>query len=381
MSYYITRIFNNKLKLGIILYIFIAPIIDILLTLIDLSKGASVPAPYLATFLGGFSIGGLRKLFMWYLPLPLAIVVADDCIEDYKIGYKNILVTKRGKNKYFVLNILKSFVISFLIIIIPLLLNLLMVHIVFAGGTYLFMDPESIKAIPSMAEYYSHPMFYNLLCILLLSLTGGVVGSGATALAMAFPNRFILYPLIFILWYIPSIAKQSIMMAFQPFTEYPLSYALPSVIFVLATNVVAVLFSFLIEAVSVVAALICFDINLILELNFLQYSALELLTLFLFYFRAGLVMLSFGIIISPKVAPFITIALYLIELFATIIFMISKVWLPFRDSVVVPKLMHGEMVLSDMWGIILRALLMMFMLIFSSYFLYQKKDVLSNVKK
>ena len=25
------------------------------------------------------------------------------------------------------------------------------------------MDPESIKAIPSMAEYYSHPMFYNLL--------------------------------------------------------------------------------------------------------------------------------------------------------------------------------------------------------------------------
>lgn len=67
--------------------------------------------------------------------------------------------------------------------------------------------------------------------------------------------------------------------------------------------VFAFLFSFLIEAVSVVAALICFDINLILESNFLQYSALELLTLFLFYFRAGLVMLSFGIIISTKVAP------------------------------------------------------------------------------
>ena len=61
--------------------------------------------------------------------------------------------------------------------------------------------------------------------------------------------------------------------------------------------VFAFLFSFLIETVSVVAALICFDINLILELNFLQYSALELLTLFLFNFRAGLVMLSFGILI------------------------------------------------------------------------------------
>ena len=46
--------------------------------------------------------------------------------------------------------------------------------------------------------------------------------------------------------------------------------------------VFAFLFSFFIEAVSVVAALICFDTNLILESNFLQYSALELLTLFLF---------------------------------------------------------------------------------------------------
>lgn len=145
--------------------------------------------------------------------------------------------------------------------------------------------------------------------------------------------------------------------------------------------VFAFLFSFLIEAVSVVAALICFDINLILESNFLQYSALELLTLFLFYFRAGLVMLSFGIIISTKVAPIITIALIFIEFFADVAFMISRVWLPFRDAIVVSKLMNGEMVLSDMWGIILRALLMMFMLIFSSYFLYQKKDVLSNVKK
>lgn len=31
MSYYITRIFNNKLKLGVILFIFVAPILDILM--------------------------------------------------------------------------------------------------------------------------------------------------------------------------------------------------------------------------------------------------------------------------------------------------------------------------------------------------------------
>ena len=139
---------------------------------------------------------------------------------------------------------LKSFTVSFFVLIIPLLLNLLMVHIVFAGGTYIPADVEMLKSESNLLQSYSNPMFYNILYILVFSFIGGIVGSGATALAMAFPNRFILYPLIFILWYIPSIAKQSIMMAFQPFTEYPLSYALPLVIFVLATNVVGVLFSF-----------------------------------------------------------------------------------------------------------------------------------------
>ena len=237
MSYYITRIFNNKLKLGVILFIFAAPILDVLKALIDVSKGAAVPFPALAAFLGSFMLTG-------YLPLFLAIIVADDCIEDYRIGYKNILVTKRGKNKYFALNMLKSFTVSFLILVIPLLLNLLMVHIVFSGGTFLFIAQESIKVIPSMAEQFSHPMFYNLLCIFLFSFVGAFVGSGATALAMAFPNRFILYPLDFILWYIPCIMESSVRGAFQPFTEYPLSKYFPGLILVLAINVIAVLFSF-----------------------------------------------------------------------------------------------------------------------------------------
>lgn len=101
MSYYITRIFNNKLKLGVILFIFVAPILDILMAFVDVFKGASVPVPGLVTFLGSFMTAGLRGVLKGYLPLFLAIIVADDCIEDYRIGYKNILITKRGKNKYF----------------------------------------------------------------------------------------------------------------------------------------------------------------------------------------------------------------------------------------------------------------------------------------
>ena len=59
--------------------------------------------------------------------------------------------------------------------------------------------------------------------------------------------------------------------------------------------VFAFIFTVLIEAVSVVVALINFNINVILYFNFIQYSLLEILTLFLFYFRAGLVLLAFEI--------------------------------------------------------------------------------------
>lgn len=244
MSYYITRIFNNKLKLSVILFIFVAPILDILMAFVDVFKGASVPVPGLVTFWGSFMTAGLRGVLKGYLPLFLAIIVADDCIEDYRIGYKNILITKRGKNKYFALNMLKSFTVSFFVLIIPLLLNLLMVHIVFAGGTYIPADVEMLKSEPNLLQSYSNPMFYNILYILVFSFIGGIVGSGATALAMAFPNRFILYPLAFILWYISTAIKPSIIGALTPFTVDPLSHYTFTIIFVVAINIVAALFSF-----------------------------------------------------------------------------------------------------------------------------------------
>lgn len=70
------------------------------------------------------------------------------------------------------------------------------------------------------------------------------MGSGATALAMAFPNRFILYPLAFILWYISTAIKPSIIGALTPFTVDPLSHYTFTIIFVVAINIVAALFSF-----------------------------------------------------------------------------------------------------------------------------------------
>lgn len=99
MSYYITRIFNNKLKLGVILLFYSSDF-----RYIDGSCGcvqrSICSCSRISYFLGSFMTAGLQGVLTGYLPLFLAIIVADDCIEDYRIGYKNILITKRGKNKY-----------------------------------------------------------------------------------------------------------------------------------------------------------------------------------------------------------------------------------------------------------------------------------------
>ena len=52
-----------------------------MMALVDVFKGASVPVPGLVTFLGSFMTAGLQGVLTGYLPLFLAIIVADDCIE------------------------------------------------------------------------------------------------------------------------------------------------------------------------------------------------------------------------------------------------------------------------------------------------------------
>ena len=70
--------------------------------------------------------------------------------------------------------------------------------------------------------------------------------SAATTLTASIKNenRFILYPLAFILWYISTAIKPSIIGALTPFTVDPLSHYTFTIIFVVAINIVAALFSF-----------------------------------------------------------------------------------------------------------------------------------------
>lgn len=239
LSYYFKRIFSNKLKLAVALLFFFFPVADIYLILMEISRGGSVPYPFLASFLVGIFSKWGQQLLLWYLPLYLLLVVADDCIEDVKIGYKNILVTKWGKGRYVFHNLVKGFLVSFLLLFLSLVLNLLMTQIAFHEGFYSPSSSSLIEQIPSLQVAYQNPMLTNCIYILIASFLSGIVGLGAAAISMMLPNRFLAYPIIFLLWYFPSIVHPPIQGALQPFTEYSLVDVSSTVFLVIGINILA----------------------------------------------------------------------------------------------------------------------------------------------
>lgn len=247
MSYYFNRIINNKIKISIILFLFFLPVISILFILFDINRGASVYRPELTTFIARDAVpGGVSGLFFHYMPLLLAIIVSDDCAEDYKLGYKSLLITKWGKNKYFLINMAKSFIFSALIILIPLLVNLVMTQFIFAGGTFTGWSPGAIESLPTVKESLANPMKYNIMCTLIATSFAGVLGMGSTAVSMALHNRFIVYPIVYIMWYLSnSLPWHNVLCAFQPFTEYNMADSMEAVIIMLALNFAAIAFCYI----------------------------------------------------------------------------------------------------------------------------------------
>ena len=240
-TYYLKRILNNKVKLALILFIFFLPVTVILTSLKNISNGGSVWLPDLAAFLTTPEGGVCQSLISGYLPMYFLLIAADDCIEDYKTGYKNLLITKWGKNRYFWFNIVKGLVIGFCVILLSLALNMIMVHVAFAGGSYTaFGHYEEFMQFVMITPFWD-----NCIYILLLSFMSGIVGMGGVALSLALHNRFLVYPITFILWYLPSAVTVSVRYMFTPFTEYPITYALSTYLAVVGINIALLIFAYI----------------------------------------------------------------------------------------------------------------------------------------
>lgn len=248
MNYYMKRILNDKLKIAVAFIIFLIPFFEILLYLRSLKYGAAMLNPNFTTFLAGNTVGHghmIQGLLLWFLPLYLIIIVAEDGIQDYKNGNKNILISRWGRKKYFHLNIKKSFIISFVLMITTLITNFVITQILFRGGIHL--PHNIIDANAFLGWPLKHPAVVNLGFIIMAAILAGIIGVTGSALSIAFHNRQIVYSITFLLWFIPCILRKSLMFSLQPFTEYGPKDMLPTLILFISGNMIAVIVSYIIE--------------------------------------------------------------------------------------------------------------------------------------
>ena len=227
MKYYIKRILNDKMKFCCIIFFFLLMLADLLWPtatwFLDGSMGDGVPIPALATFLSGTSDNPWsRMVFDITRPILIVIIGSEDIIEDFSTGYINIIKAKWGKNKYINLNLIKAFSISFCVLFMPLIYNYACSLIFYHGGTYaatldflLDLDKDAF-----LLDCMRHPHITNMVFILAVSFFAGFLGMAIAALTMLIRNRKIIYPLAFLMWYIPCALPQTILASFQPFTEY-----------------------------------------------------------------------------------------------------------------------------------------------------------------
>lgn len=233
-TYYFKRIINDKVKLFFIILLFIMPMLDLILTIIQVPiTGAYPEKADVYTFLHGSYLHNQISypLVLYFLPIYLLAIAGEGCFEDVTTGYRNVLISKWGKKNYVKTNIIKAFCISFSVIFISLLLNLLMAHILYSGSEYSEIEEVLIYFKPEDLYYIEakNPLLTNFIYIFPVSFLSGLLGSSGAALAMAIKNRKIVYPILFLLWFLPQfldermqILDYGITAAFQPFTEYSL---------------------------------------------------------------------------------------------------------------------------------------------------------------
>lgn len=248
-AYYFKRIINDKVKLCIILLLFLIMVADLLPQLQFLPVGGRAYAPDFSTFLSNNLLTQFLFFVKWFLPLWLMLVVSDDIMEDYTTGYRNILISKFGRKKYMRVTVLRGFVFSFLLIFIALMLNFLLAHIIYKGCSGSIMDEvvSTFNKNHLLVRSMEKPTQTNLIYIFAFSVLSGLIGAGNSALALAIHKRKFTYPLAFFIWFILINISPTILTATQPFVEYDLDYVLRAFIISVSVYIIVIIAAYVKE--------------------------------------------------------------------------------------------------------------------------------------
>ena len=248
LKYFILRLWKNPIKKGLFCIILFYPLLEVALYFKDILNGGSVYFPDYAFFLTCNTVGHIfQSLLLWFMPIYCLLLTADDCLEEQKTGYKNILITRCGKKRYIQLHLIKSFFCSFVMIVAALLINLLFVHLIFRGGQFSPYSDEGDLSLFYQWEI-NHPLLTNLLFTFVTAFFSGLISMVGTINAIMIKNKKVVYGITMLFWFIPFLKEKSIVLLFQPHSEYVLDTLIPIAIPILLVYVIYILIGYFRES-------------------------------------------------------------------------------------------------------------------------------------
>lgn len=159
--------------------------------------GVRYPHPWYEYWLGGEWYSLFSYTFFMLFPLLAVITQGDSLVFDKTIGYSKHMFIRGKKSDYYGARFISSFLSGGIVIIIPLILNILLCATTSpsilsqaATGTASIFPTSMWSSL-----YYTHPLVYTILYLIIDFVYGGLFAAFATSLGVVTRNRFL--PLIF----------------------------------------------------------------------------------------------------------------------------------------------------------------------------------------
>lgn len=150
-----------------------------------------------------FFIGETYPIYALVFPLLASIAYSDSYAEDINTGVIKNILTRVEKRQYLLTRFIVNFLIGGILSVFPLVIN-------FMGqmAAYPLIDNNYYYGMPLVSQlsfwpelFYSHPMLYTLLRLLIIFLFGATLASIGLAFSTIVKNRYIIliFPFLLVL--------------------------------------------------------------------------------------------------------------------------------------------------------------------------------------
>ncbi len=149
-----------------------------------------------------YNVGKYMRMLQMVFPLIVTVAFADSYIEDVKSGFIKNITTRYDKKRYLIERFFVNFVVSGVVISIPLIVN----YMLYAGSIpslepnvyFSQLNIDVYGFLPGL--YYKFPFLHMVVRILLLFVYGGALSSIALAASIFTKSKYIITILPFIVY-------------------------------------------------------------------------------------------------------------------------------------------------------------------------------------